>query len=108
MALVKKLLYGPAQLTASAATKYTAPSRTPGAVIDQIILYNADSSARTVTVSIGTDAAGTRIRDAYSMPAGSVHTIYGPITLGSGVIVQALADVTLKVTMTIDGREENS
>jgi hypothetical protein len=108
MALVKKRLAGPIQLTAAAVTRYTAPARTPAAVIDRIHLYNADSSARTVTISIGADAAGTRLYDAYSIPAASPYDVYGPFTLASGEIVQALADVTLKVTLTIDGREENS
>lgn len=97
-------LAGPAQLTASAATKYTVPSSTK-TVVRHIHFYNADTVPRTVTLSIGSDAAGTRIYDAFSIAAGSQSDNWCYYVLEAAEIIQALADVTLKVTLTIDGDE---
>lgn len=108
MAKEFKRLAGPAQLSGSAATKYTAPSYVPSTlatIIRKIHLYNADTVARAVTVSIGADAAGTRILDAYSMAAGSYLPLFGPWTLKTGEILQAFADSANKVTITVDGEE---
>jgi len=103
--MASKRLFGPAQLTAAAATKYTTPAGKK-ALIRCFHFYNADTSARTVTLSIGADAAGTRLLDAYSIPAGSVYDLWGYYELDAAEIIQALADVTLKVTLTIQGDED--
>jgi hypothetical protein len=101
MAQTWKRLFGPAQLTAAAATKYTAPAA--GAIIRHVRFYNADTSARTVTFSVGSDAAGTRTHDARSIPAGGEVDWYPILPLTNAEIIQAFADVTLKVTLTING-----
>jgi hypothetical protein len=106
MADTWKRLAGPAQLTAAAATKYTVPSTTK-TFVRQLHFYNADTVSRTVTWSIGADAAGTRLLDSYPIPAATPYDVY----LQQGVmeaaeILQALADVTLKVTLTIFGFEQ--
>jgi hypothetical protein len=106
MADTWKRLAGPAQLTAAAATKYTTPATTK-TFVRQLHFFNADTVARTVTWSIGADAAGTRLLDSYSIPAASPYDAF----LQQGIvdaaeIVQALADVTLKVTLTIFGFEQ--
>lgn len=97
-------LAGPAQLSATAATKYTVPTglRT---LLRYIHFYNADTTARVVTLSIGADAAGTRIYDAYSIPAGSPYAVWCYIALEAAEIVQAFADVANKVTLTLGGDE---
>jgi hypothetical protein len=99
-----KRLAGPAQLTGSAATKYTVPSNTK-TILRHIHLYNADTVAQTVTVSIGTDAAGTRILDAYSLAAGAEYDRWVYEVLETTEIIQAFAGTTLKVTITLNGDE---
>lgn len=103
-----KRVFGPALLTNTAATKYTAPSYIPNTlltVVRKIHFFNGDTSARTVTCSIGADAAGTRLLDAYSIPANTPYDLWGPITLGAAEIIQAFADTTNKVTCSIDAIE---
>lgn len=101
-------LAGPAQLSAAAATKYTAPSYIPATlstVIRKLHFFNADTVQRTITASIGADAAGTRILDAMPIAAGASYDLWGPFTMTSAEILQALADSANKVTLTIDGEE---
>lgn len=102
MAKIPTRLAGPAQLTAAAATKYTVPALTK-TIVKTIHFYNADTVARAVTLSIGADAAGTRIYDAFSIAAGAELDRFCYYVLDVGEIIQAFADVTLKVTLTLDG-----
>ena len=102
---VGKRMFGPAQLTASAATKYTVGANRRG-IIRHIHFYNADATARTVTCSIGTDAAGTRILDQFSIASKQPYDHYCYHVLEATEILQAFADVTLQVTMTVNGDEE--
>lgn len=97
-----KSLYGPAALTTSAATKYTAPASGP-TDLRHIHLSNTSAGSVTVTISIGTDAAGTRILDAYPMAASSILDLYNYVVPAS-TVVQALASSTA-VVITIDGYE---
>jgi predicted amidohydrolase len=104
MAKTPKRLFGPAQLTAAAATKYTVPASTK-TIVRHIHLYNADTVARAVTVSIGADAAGTRIYDAISLAAGAELDRWVYYVVEAAEVIQAFADVTAKVTLTVDGDE---
>jgi hypothetical protein len=104
MATVKKRLAGPALVTNTAATKYTCPALTT-AVIRRIRVDNPSAGAVTFTMSIGADAAGTRLFGATSIPANSGLDIWGPFTLAAAEIVQALAGTTNVLTLTIDGEE---
>ena len=61
-----KRLVGPVALTV--ATLYTVPAVTK-TIIRHIHLQNPSGGALTVTLSIGADAAGTRLLAAYSIPA---------------------------------------
>ena len=110
MGWFKSRLAGPALLTGAAATLYTAPAastyNTGKVVVRRIHLFNEDTSARTVTISIGADAAGTRILDAFSIPANTPYDLWGPFNLAAAEIIQGLADTTNKVTQTIDGEVE--
>jgi hypothetical protein len=110
MARIPKRLFGPAQLTAATATKYTVPALTK-TIIRHIHISNNSGSAVPVTISIGADAAGTRILDAYSIPAaavgvtGSVVDLYGYWVLDAAEIVAAFAGTTLVIDLTLNGDE---
>lgn len=102
MTTTPKRLYGPTALTTSAATKYTSPAT--GAQIKHIRVDNPQGgSARAFTLSIGADAAGTRLYDGLTVPPGGID-LWGPFTLGNAEIVQALAD-NAALVLTIDGVE---
>lgn len=105
MAKTLKRLMGPAALTTSAATKYTASANGP-TDIRHIHFSNTSAGAVTVTLSIGTDAAGTRVLDAYPMAANTVLDLYN-YTIDASTVVQALASTTA-VTMFMDGYEYTS
>jgi hypothetical protein len=102
MAKTAKRLFGPAQLTNAAATKYTVPASTK-AVIRHIHLSNPGASIN-VTASIGADAAATRIFDAFPVATGT-YDWYGYVVMDAAEILQAFASVTTQVTMTVFGDE---
>lgn len=104
MATISKRLFGPAQLTNAAATKYTCPGSTV-AVIRRMRVSNPTGGAVTFTISIGADAAGTRLYDAVSVPAGGAVDIWGPFTLAAAEILQALASANTALVLTVDGTE---
>lgn len=107
MADVLKRLCGPALLTGSAATQYTAPA-TSGqkVVIRQIHVFNNDAStAYNFTLSIGTDAAGTRLWDAFPILAKESLDWNGNIVMNASEIIQAFASTTNKLNLTISGVE---
>jgi hypothetical protein len=98
-------LAGPQQLTSAAATIYTCPADTI-TVIKRIRLSNPSGNERTFTISIGADAAGTRIYSGVSIPAGSGKDIWGPFTLEEADILQAFADANSAVVIEVDGTEQ--
>lgn len=104
MARIAKRLAGPALVTNAAATKYTVPAVTK-TIVRHIHVQNPTGGAVTFTASIGTDAAGTRIFDAYSIPAGAVLDHFCYYVLEAAEIIQALAGTTNVLTLTIDGDE---
>ena len=61
-------MYGPALVATGPATVYTVPAGTK-TIIRQIHVSNPSGAAVTLTVSVGADAAGTRLWSAYSIPA---------------------------------------
>ena len=63
-----KRLYGPAQIATGPATVYTVPALTK-TIIRQIHVSNPSASPVTLTLSIGADAAGTRLFSTFSIPA---------------------------------------
>jgi hypothetical protein len=95
-------LNGPALVTNAAATKYTVPAVTK-TVLRHIHCQNPSASAVPFTLSIGTDAAATRIFDAFPIGAGQVldHFCYYPIEAAE--IVQAFAGTTNILTLTLSG-----
>lgn len=108
MAKTATRLFGPAVVSNAAATKYTVPALTK-AVIRQIHVQNPSASPVTFTISIGADAAGTRLYDAYSIPAaaagvtGSVIDLFGYWVVDAAEIVQAFAGTNNILTLTAFG-----
>jgi len=99
-----KRLHGPALVTNSAATKYTVPATTK-TIVRHIHVQNPSGSPVTFTLSIGTDAAGVRIFDAYSIAAGAVLDHFCYYVMEAAEVIQALAGTTNILTLTIDGDE---
>lgn len=95
-------LTGPAQLTNAAATVYTAPAGIR-AVVRHIHVSNPSGAAVDFTASIGLDAAGTRVFDAYSVPSKGVLDHYCIYALEPGEAMQALGSTTAVLVLTIDG-----
>jgi hypothetical protein len=110
MAKTAKRLFGPAQVSNAAATKYTVPALTK-TIIRHIHIQNPSASAVTFTLSIGADAAGVRLFDAYSIPAagagvtGSVVDWFGYLVVDAAEIVQAFAGTNNILTLTGFGDE---
>ncbi|SRR6266550_219074 len=104
MGKTEKRLYGPALLTAAAADTYVVPASTT-AKVRMIHFFNGDGSSHTVTVSIGADAAGTRIFKDFVIAAKMGYDWYPDLNMIAAEKIQAYADVTLMVTITINGFE---
>lgn len=108
---IPKRLFGPAVLSNAAATKYTVPALVK-TVVRLISLQNPSGSIVTVTLSIGSDAAGTRLWDAFSVPAagagvtGSVIDRWVFWPMATTEIIQAFAGTASVVVMSIFGEEE--
>ncbi len=94
--------HGPALVTNAAATKFTVASNEK-AIVRHIHVQNPSGSAVTFTASIGADAAGTRLFDAYSIPANAVFDHFCYYVLEEAEIFQALAGTTNILVLTIDG-----
>lgn len=102
---VAKRMAGPAQVSNAAATKYTVAANRRG-IIRHIHVQNPSGAAVTFTMSVGADAAGTRIFDAYSIAAGAILDHFCYYVLEAAEIIQALAGTNNILTLTIDGDEE--
>lgn len=94
-------LAGPALLSNSAATKHTSPAG--GSLIRSIHVSNPTASAVDFTLSIGADAAGTRLYDGYPIPADSAKTFWCYHALTNTEIVQAFAGTNNVATLTLSG-----
>lgn len=104
MASTPKRLAGPAQLSGTAATKYTVPSATK-TVLRHIHCYNPSGSPVNFTMSIGADAAGTRIYDAFSIAAGTALDVWVYFVLETTEVIQAFAGTASVLVLTLDGDE---
>lgn len=104
MSKTAKRLAGPAQVSNAAATKYTVPAATT-TILRHIHVSNTTAGVVTFTMSIGADAAATRIYDAYSIAAGAVLDVWCYYVLTAGEIIQALAGTNNILTLTLDGDE---
>lgn len=95
-------LAGPAQVSNAAATKFTV-SANEKVVVRHIHVQNPSGSAVTFTASIGADAAGVRIFDAYSIGANQVLDHFCFYILDATEIFQAFAGTNNILVLTIDG-----
>lgn len=104
MADTSKRLTGPTSLGNSAATVYTCPGTTTAQVVD-IHVANTTGSDATLTLSVGADAAGTRLYSAQTVPAhGSIQRT-GLVVLAATEIIQAYSGTASALTLTISGVE---
>ncbi len=104
MAVNPKVLTSAQQLTTGAATYYTSTNIVT--IVDKFTLCNETAGAVTVTVSIGADAASTRMIAARSLAAGETYLcpeMVGQI-LAAGDIIQALCSANTSVTIRASGR----
>jgi hypothetical protein len=104
MSVAKKRFSGPAQLSNAAATKYTVPSTTLS-VLKHIHVSNTSAGAVNFTLSIGADAASTRIFDAYTIASGAILDLWVYFVLSAAEIIQAFGSVNNQLTLTLDGDE---
>jgi hypothetical protein len=95
-------LSGPALLSASAATIYTTPAG--GALLETIDVSNPSGSPVDLTISIGTDAAGTRIYDGLPILADSKRLLRVYLPLSSAEVVQAKASTGSVLNVTLNGK----
>lgn len=103
-------MFGPALVTNSLATMFTVPAAEIY-VVRHIHVQNNSGSAATLTVSIGADAAGTRVFDAYSIPAAAAGVVGSAIDfwvyypLVAAEIMRVVAGTTNVLTITVSGDE---
>lgn len=98
-----KRLAGPLALTATSATIYTVPASTTTS-LRNIHVVNTTAGSLNFTMSIGVDAAGTRIYDALVIPAKSALAWDGLMVLTTTETVRAYGSAT-GLTITLSGVE---
>jgi hypothetical protein len=110
MARIPKRLYGPALIATGPTTVYTVPALTK-TIVRHLHFQNPTGSPVTVSLSIGADAAGTRLLQTYSIPAasagvtGSVIDYYWYTVMDAAEILTVSAGTNNVVTVTISGDE---
>lgn len=104
MTTTNKRLTGPGLITNAAVTKYTVPASTV-TVVQHIHVSNPSASAVGFTLSIGADAAATRLYDNFQIAAGGQLDVFCKYVLAAAEIVQALGSTTNILNLTIDGQE---
>ena len=110
MAVTPKLMVTGTLLTASLATLYTTPVNTVSKV-NEIILTNHDTSARTVALNMvpsgGSAGDANEIIDAtgWTLAAGETRFIGMDQVFEAGGFLQAVSDVTAKVSIRVSGIE---
>lgn len=110
MPRIAKRLVGPAQVATGPATVYTVPANTK-TIIRHVHISNPSASPVTLTVSVGSDAASTRIVGAYSIPgagAGIVNSQqdwYWYLVMEETEILQLSAGTNNVLVIVINGDE---
>jgi hypothetical protein len=99
-----KRFHGPAAVSNVAATKYTVPTGSK-ALLRQIRVTNPSGGSVNFTLSIGNDAAGTRLFDARAIAAGGELEWSGYIPLDSAELIQALGSTNNALVLTLGGDE---
>jgi len=110
MAKTVKRLYGPALVATGPTTVYTVPASTT-ALIRHVHVSNPSGSAVTLTLSIGADAAGTRLLGTYSIPAAaagvsdSVRDMYWSVPMTAAEILTVSAGTNNILVIVVSGEE---
>jgi len=110
MARIPKRLYGPAAVATGPTTVYTVPAITK-TILRHIHVSNPSGAAVTLTLSIGADAAGTRLLGAYSIPAAaagvvdSVRDLFLYVVMDAAEILTVSAGTNAILVIVIDGDE---
>jgi len=105
-----KRLYGPALIATGPTTVYTVPALTK-TVIRQIHISNPSGSAVTFTLSVGADAAATRLWQTYSIPAAaagvtdSVRDNFMYLVMDAAEILTLSAGTNNILNITVTGDE---
>lgn len=107
MAKTSSRIYGPAVVATGPTTIYTVPAATK---IDlrYIHVSNPSASPVTLTLSVGADAAGTRLYSTYSIPAAaagvtdSIRQIFLMVTMVAAEILTVSAGTNNILTITIN------
>jgi hypothetical protein len=92
MPRTSKRLFGPAQVATGPTTVYTAPAG-QASLLTFLWINNPSAAPVTLTLSVGADAAGTRLFETYSIPAkaagvtDSNRPLFVNIPLAAGEIV---------------------
>lgn len=108
MPRIPSRLYGPALIATGPATVYTVPAG-EAAVLRHIHVSNPSGSIVTLTLSIGADAAGTRLWQTYNIPAAgagvtdSVRDIPVYIPMAAAEILTLSAGTNNILNITISG-----
>lgn len=97
-------LSGPALLSAVAATVYTVPAATT-TVVRSVHVANTGAASALFTLSIGADAAGTRLYSRILIPPGGTLDWNGLYVAVAGEIIQAFSSVADILTLTMSGIE---
>jgi len=103
--MAKKRLVGPTQLAGAAAVLYTVPAGR-NALVRHIHFSNPSAGAVDVTVSIGADAAGTRLFDGFSIPADSVYDWFGYVPLAAAEDIRGWSSAAATVNIEVAGEED--
>lgn len=110
MARIPKRLYGPALIATGPTTVYTVPALTK-TIIRQLHISNPSASPVNFSLSIGADAAGTRLFSSFSIPAAaagvpnSVQDFFWYMIMDAGEILQIAAGTNNILVIVIDGDE---
>ena len=112
MARTPKRLAGPALVATGPTTIYTVPASTK-TVLRHVHVSNPSGSPVTFTMSIGADAAGTRLIGAYSIPAAaagvplssSAPDIWLYVPMEATEILTVSAGTNNILTVTVGGDE---
>lgn len=111
MPKIVKRLFGPVQVATGPATVYTSPALTKTR-IKYLWINNPSAGIVTLTLSVGADAAGTRLLDVYNIPAkgagvtDSVRPMFVDIILEPGEILQMAAGTNNILVVMATGEQE--
>lgn len=104
MADTAKRLAGPALVTSGESTHYTVPGSTT-AIIRSIHIVNTTTSTATVSLSIGADAAGTRLLSATPIPPNATYDWSGFLVMAAAETLRAQSGTNNALAITVSGVE---